>query len=42
VKPSVATLPSVAAHFAIASLFDDYPVRDRMFCYRVRVRDLRR
>jgi alpha-amylase/alpha-mannosidase (GH57 family) len=42
VKPSVATLPSVAAHFAIASLFDDYPIRDRMFCYQVRVRDLRR
>ena len=42
VKPSVATLESVAAHFAISSLFDEFPRGDRMFCFQVQVKQHRR
>ena len=42
VKPSVATLESVAAHFAIASLFNEFPRTDRMFCFQVQVQEHRR
>ena len=33
VKPSVVSLEGVAAHFAIASLVEGFPRRDRIFCY---------
>jgi alpha-amylase/alpha-mannosidase (GH57 family) len=33
VKPSVVSLEGVAAHFAIASIVDGFPRRDRVFCY---------
>ncbi len=34
VRPAAVALPQVAAHYAIASLFEDYPERTRIFCYR--------
>ncbi len=34
VRPAAVALPQVAAHYAIASLFDEYPARTRSFCYR--------
>jgi alpha-amylase/alpha-mannosidase (GH57 family) len=35
VKPSQATFESIAAHYAIASLFEPYPERARLYCYEV-------
>jgi alpha-amylase/alpha-mannosidase (GH57 family) len=42
VKPSVVSLEGVAAHYAIASLFDEYGKADRLFCYDVALRERRR
>jgi hypothetical protein len=42
VKPSVVTLEGVAAHSAIASLFDEYRTGERLFCYEVSFRSRRR
>ena len=42
VKPSVASLESVAAHYAIASLVEGFPRRDRIFCYEVSTSSRRR
>ena len=35
VIPSQVTLHQVAAHYAINSLFDDYPQQERVYCYEV-------
>jgi alpha-amylase/alpha-mannosidase (GH57 family) len=35
VKPSMVDLPQVAAHFAVTSLFQDYPNPARVYCYSV-------
>ena len=35
VQPSVASLETVAAHYAIAGLVEGYPRRDRIFCHEV-------
>jgi alpha-amylase/alpha-mannosidase (GH57 family) len=42
VKPSVVTLEGVAAHAAIASLFDEYRTAERLFCYEVSFESRRR
>ena len=35
VRPAMVTLPRVAAHFAVSSLFEDYPKTARVYCYSV-------
>ena len=42
VKPSVVSLEGVAAHFAIASLVDGFPRRERIFCYELSATHRRR
>jgi alpha-amylase/alpha-mannosidase (GH57 family) len=42
VKPSVATMESVGAHFAIATGFNDYTRAEQMFCYEVQVKERKR
>jgi alpha-amylase/alpha-mannosidase (GH57 family) len=42
VKPSVVSLEGVAAHCAIAGLFDEYGKADQFFCYDVALRGRRR
>jgi hypothetical protein len=42
VKPSVVSLEGVAAHYAIAGLFDEYGTADELFCYDVALRGRRR
>src|SRR5437764_822803 len=42
VKPSVVSLEGVAAHYAIAGLFDEYGKADQLFCYDVALRGRRR
>ncbi|HYV65942.1 MAG TPA: DUF3536 domain-containing protein, partial [Myxococcales bacterium] len=42
VKPSVVSLEGVAAHYAIAELFDEYGKADQVFCYDVALRGRRR
>jgi alpha-amylase/alpha-mannosidase (GH57 family) len=39
VRPAMVTLPRVAAHFAISSLFEDYPEKARVYCYSVESED---
>jgi alpha-amylase/alpha-mannosidase (GH57 family) len=34
VRPAAVALPQAAAHYAVASLFEAYPERTRIFCYR--------
>ncbi|MGA3026341.1 MAG: DUF3536 domain-containing protein [Bryobacteraceae bacterium] len=41
VRPAVVTLPRVAAHFAVSSLFDDYPKKAGVYCYSVETEDAR-
>lgn len=41
VKPSVVSLEGVAAHYAIASLVEGYPGRDRIFCFELSSLDRR-
>ena len=41
IKPAIVNLEKVAAHFAISSLFEDYPKRTRIFSYSVDLLDLR-
>src|SRR6185312_7837013 len=36
VRPAMVDLPRVAAHFAVASLFEDFPPQARVYCYSVR------
>ncbi len=40
VRPSVVNLGGVVAHYAIASLFESYPLDGRIFCYRHAADDL--
>lgn len=35
VKPAIIDLPKVGAHYAVSSLFEDYPDRTRIYCYDV-------
>jgi len=42
VQPSVASLPSVAAHHAIAGIVEDFPRRARIFCHEVQTSFRRR
>jgi alpha-amylase/alpha-mannosidase (GH57 family) len=39
VKPQVADLAKVAAHAAISSVFEDYPIEGTFFCYEITVDD---
>ena len=39
VKPARVDLRRVAAHYAVASLFDNFSHEDRVYCYRVRQED---
>lgn len=39
VKPAAVDLRRVAAHYAVASLFDSFAHEDRVYCYRVRQDD---
>lgn len=39
VKPSVVNLGGVVAHYAISSLFEEYPSSGSIFCYRYEVED---
>ncbi len=39
VKPAMVDLPKIAAHFAVSSLFQDYPEEARVFCYSADVQD---
>jgi len=41
VKPAVVNLQKVAAHYAISSLFEDYPKRTRIFSYSTDLLDVR-
>ena len=40
VKPAMVDLRKVAAHYAISSLFEDYPQQAEIFCYQVLRRDV--
>jgi alpha-amylase/alpha-mannosidase (GH57 family) len=42
VEPSIATLETVAAHYAIAGLVEDFPRRARIFCHEVQTSFRRR
>jgi alpha-amylase/alpha-mannosidase (GH57 family) len=42
VQPSIATLDTVAAHYAIAGLVEDFPRRTRIFCHEVQTSFRRR
>src|SRR5271165_180022 len=42
VKPAIVNLQKVAAHYAIRSLFEDYPKRTRIFSYSGDLLDLRK
>ncbi|HEX9577645.1 MAG TPA: DUF3536 domain-containing protein, partial [Myxococcales bacterium] len=42
VQPSIASLETVAAHYAIAGLVEGYPRRDRIFCHEVQASFRRR
>jgi len=35
VKPAVVDIPRVAGHYAISSLFENYPEKTRVYCYEV-------
>ena len=39
VKPSVINLLKVGAHYAVSSLFEDYPPEAKIYCYAVRKED---
>ena len=41
VKPAMVDLLTVGAHYAISSLFEDYQVQDRIFCYTIDREDYR-
>jgi alpha-amylase/alpha-mannosidase (GH57 family) len=41
VRPAAVALPRAAAHYAVASLFEDYPAGTRIFCYRFEREDER-
>lgn len=41
VKPAMVNLAKVGAHFAISSLFETYPERASIYCYRAEVEDYR-
>jgi alpha-amylase/alpha-mannosidase (GH57 family) len=41
VKPAMVDLLNVGAHYAVSSLFEDYQVRDRIFCYTIDREDYR-
>lgn len=41
VKPAMVDLLTVAAHYAISSLFEDYQLQDRIFCYTIDQEDYR-
>ena len=41
VKPAIADMPQVAAHYAISSLFETYTDRTRIYCYEVQREDFR-
>ncbi len=41
VRPKMVGLRSVAAHYAVSSLFDEYPAESRIFCYDVTQEDRR-
>jgi len=41
VKPAMVDLLAVGAHYAISSLFEDYQVQDRIFCYTIDREDYR-
>jgi hypothetical protein len=41
VKPAMVDLLTVGAHYAISSLFEDYQVQDRIFCYTIDQEDYR-
>jgi alpha-amylase/alpha-mannosidase (GH57 family) len=41
VKPAMVGLLTVGAHYAISSLFEDYQVQDRIFCYTIDREDYR-
>jgi hypothetical protein len=41
VKPAMVDLLTVGAHYAVSSLFEDYQVQDRIFCYTVDREDYR-
>jgi len=41
VRPSIVTLARVAAHFAVSSLFEEYPKEARVNCYKVETEDSR-
>jgi hypothetical protein len=36
VRPAMVDLPRVAAHYAVASIFEDFPPQARVYCYSVR------
>jgi alpha-amylase/alpha-mannosidase (GH57 family) len=36
VRPAMVDLPRVAAHYAVSSLFEDFPPQARIYCYSVR------
>ena len=42
VRPAIVDLPEVAAHFAVSSLFEEYPDRPRIYCYEAAVEDYQR
>ena len=39
VRPAMVSIPKVAAHYAISSLFETYADRERIYCYRVEAED---
>ena len=41
VKPAIVNLLTVGAHYAISSLFEEYQVQDRIFCYNIDREDYR-
>jgi alpha-amylase/alpha-mannosidase (GH57 family) len=42
VRPAMVNLPDVAAHYAVSSVFEEYPEDAGVYCYRVECDDYRR
>lgn len=42
IKPTVVDLPKVCAHYAISSLFEQYPLEAKIYCYSIRIEDYRK
>ena len=42
IRPCIVNLQKVGAHFAISSLYEEYPEEARIYCYKIRMEDYRK